>query len=125
MELSATLPIEKCWELIKKVLNLSVEIIDRIWTRRMQKTYPWHLMKYTGQAFRARILFMKSLGRTAHAGQFEASVSLIRDEDGKITGFRSVNRDITERQKAEKRIGRTAFPSRGNIQERKRRDHHV
>jgi PAS domain-containing protein len=34
----------------------------------------------------------------------EATVSLIQDEDGKITGFRSVNRDITERQKAEKEL---------------------
>jgi PAS domain S-box-containing protein len=34
----------------------------------------------------------------------EASVSLIRDEEGKITGFRAVNRDITERQKAEKAL---------------------
>jgi PAS domain S-box-containing protein len=34
----------------------------------------------------------------------EASVSLIRDEEGRITGFRSVNRDITERQKAEKEL---------------------
>ncbi|MRR16832.1 MAG: PAS domain S-box protein [Deltaproteobacteria bacterium] len=34
----------------------------------------------------------------------EASVSLIRDEDGKVTGFRAVNRDITERQKAEKEL---------------------
>lgn len=34
----------------------------------------------------------------------EASVSLIRDEEGNITGFRAVNRDITERQKAEKEL---------------------
>ena len=34
----------------------------------------------------------------------EASVSLIRDEEGSITGFRSVNRDITERRKAEKEL---------------------
>jgi PAS domain S-box-containing protein len=34
----------------------------------------------------------------------EASVSLIRDEEGKVTGFRAVNRDITERQKAEKEL---------------------
>ncbi len=34
----------------------------------------------------------------------EASVSLIRDEEGGVTGFRAVNRDITERQKAEKEL---------------------
>ena len=34
----------------------------------------------------------------------EASVSLIRDEEGNVTGFRAVNRDITERQKAEKEL---------------------
>jgi len=34
----------------------------------------------------------------------EATVSLIQDEEGKITGFRSVNRDITERRKAEREL---------------------
>lgn len=34
----------------------------------------------------------------------ESSISLIRNEDGKIIGFRSVNRDITERQKTEKEL---------------------
>ena len=34
----------------------------------------------------------------------EASVSLIRDEEGRVIGFRAVNRDITERQKAEKEL---------------------
>jgi two-component system, NtrC family, response regulator HydG len=34
----------------------------------------------------------------------EATVSLIRDEEGNVTGFRAVNRDITERQKAEKEL---------------------
>ena len=39
----------------------------------------------------------------------EASVSLIRDEDGRVTGFRAVNRDITERQKAEKELAEYRF----------------
>lgn len=34
----------------------------------------------------------------------ESSVTLIRDEEGEIKGYRSVNRDITERQKAEKEL---------------------
>ena len=39
----------------------------------------------------------------------EASVSLIQDEEGEITGFRSVNRDITERRKAEKELDEHRF----------------
>jgi len=34
----------------------------------------------------------------------ESSISLIQNEDGKIIGFRSVNRDITERRKTEKEL---------------------
>ena len=34
----------------------------------------------------------------------ESSVTLIRDEEGEIKGYGSVNRDITERQKAEKEL---------------------
>jgi len=34
----------------------------------------------------------------------ESSVTLIRNEEGEINGFRSVNRDITERQKAEQEL---------------------
>lgn len=44
------------------------------------------------------------IGKDGIRRTVEASVSLIRDEDGNITGFRSVNRDITERQRAEKEL---------------------
>jgi PAS domain S-box-containing protein len=44
------------------------------------------------------------IGRDGVRRTVEATVSLIRDEEGNITGFRAVNRDITERQKAEKEL---------------------
>ncbi len=44
------------------------------------------------------------IGKDGVRRTVEASVSLIRDEDGKVTGFRAVNRDITERQKAEREL---------------------
>jgi PAS domain S-box-containing protein len=49
------------------------------------------------------------IGKDGVRRTVEASVSLIRDEDGKVTGFRAVNRDITERQKAEKELAEHRF----------------
>ncbi len=49
------------------------------------------------------------IGKDGVRRTVEASVSLIRDEDGEVTGFRAVNRDITERQKAEKELAEHRF----------------
>ena len=54
-------------------------------TGKTGKPFLWNLMKKNGER-----------------GFFEIVVSLIRDKQGKSTGFRGIGRDITERKKTEK-----------------------
>ena len=68
-ELSATLPTEECWELMTKILNLWAEIIELIWTKKMQEKYSKLIGKYTRREFQARILSMRLSERMVLAGQ--------------------------------------------------------
>ena len=56
----------------------------------------------TGKTIRA--LGLVYVSKNGFARTYEMTASLIRDEQGKPTGFRDVSRDITERKQAEKEL---------------------
>jgi PAS domain S-box-containing protein len=60
----------------------------------------------TGEPIRA--LEVEYISKDGTKGTYELSASLIRNAEGKPTGFRGVSRDVTERKKAEEQLKRYA-----------------
>jgi PAS domain S-box-containing protein/putative nucleotidyltransferase with HDIG domain len=74
-------------DVIEMVMHYFGEIFQ---TGKTGKPFIWNLKKKSGEQ-----------------GIFELVVSLIRDKQGKPTGFRGIGRDITERKKAEEQLQQT------------------
>lgn len=78
--------------------------LDRF-RRHVSREYGKYVFRLYDEMYRnnipSKILEYKILRRDGEIRDYEASVSLIRDPAGKVTGYRGIGRDITERKKIE------------------------
>ena len=79
--------------------------LDR-WKRHISREYGKTVFRLYDDMYKnnipSKILEYKILRRDGEVRDFEASVSLIRDDAGKTMGYRGIGRDITERKKMER-----------------------
>jgi len=78
--------------------------LDR-WKRHINREYGKYVFRLHDEMYKknisSNILEYKILRRDAVIRDYEASVSLIRDQAGEVIGYRGIGRDITERKKME------------------------
>lgn len=79
--------------------------LDR-WKRHVSREYGKQVFSLYDEMYKnnisSKMLEYKILRRDGQVRDYEASVSLIRDDAGKTIGYRGIGRDITERKKLER-----------------------
>ena len=79
--------------------------LDR-WKRHINREYGKQVFRLYDQMYRknvsSKMLEYKILRRDAKIRDYEASVSLIRNQAGQVIGYRGIGRDITDRKKMER-----------------------
>ncbi len=79
--------------------------LDR-WKRHINREYGKQVFRLYDQMYKnnvsSRILEYKILRSDATIRDYETSVSLIRNQEGRVIGYRGIGRDITERKKMER-----------------------
>ncbi|MRR16380.1 MAG: PAS domain S-box protein, partial [Deltaproteobacteria bacterium] len=96
-----------CNEGLPRIFGYSREEFLRLdrWERHIDREYGKHVFRLYDQMYKnnvsSSILEYKILRRDAKIRDYEASVSIIRNQAGQAIGYRGIGRDITQRKQME------------------------